>query len=69
VEATRPRLALVSVGARNRFGHPDASVLARYRRAGALVLRTDRDGAITLTADANAIRVRTQRSRLELRIP
>jgi competence protein ComEC len=69
VAATRPRLALVSVGARNRFGHPDPHALGRYRKAGALVLRTDQDGAVTVSVDPDAIRVRTERSglRLELR--
>ena len=30
----RPRIAVVPVGYRNRFGHPAAEVLARYARAG-----------------------------------
>ncbi len=49
VERTRPRVVLISCGERNRFGHPDPAVLDRYRRAGAMVLRTDQEGAIRVT--------------------
>jgi competence protein ComEC len=41
-------IAVVSVGARNRYGHPDAGVLERLEASGARVFRTDRDGAIVL---------------------
>jgi competence protein ComEC len=43
-----PRLVLVSAGARNRFGHPGASALARFAATRAQVFRTDRDGTIEL---------------------
>jgi len=46
--AASPRLAVVSAGARNPYGHPAPEVLARLRRHGARVLRTDRDGMIVL---------------------
>ncbi|HSM52046.1 MAG TPA: ComEC/Rec2 family competence protein [Thermoanaerobaculia bacterium] len=42
----RPRLAVVSCGARNRFGHPGPDAIARLRIAGALVWRTDRGGMV-----------------------
>lgn len=48
LQRARPGVAVVSVGARNRYGHPDAAVLERLEACGALVLRTDRDGAIVL---------------------
>jgi competence protein ComEC len=68
VAATRPRLALVSVGARNRFGHPDGDTLDRWWRQGALVLRTDRDGAVVLLSDGRLLEVTTERSGLALQI-
>ncbi|NWG88205.1 MAG: hypothetical protein HXY26_11995 [Hydrogenophilaceae bacterium] len=37
---------IVQAGYRNRFGHPDAGVVERYRQAGAQVARTDHSGAI-----------------------
>jgi competence protein ComEC len=46
VQATRPRWVIVQAGYRNRFGHPDADVVERYRRVGAEVMRTDHDGAV-----------------------
>lgn len=49
VERLRPRIVTISCGERNRFGHPDLAVLGRYRRMGALVLRTDLEGAIRIT--------------------
>jgi competence protein ComEC len=45
LRAARPRLALVSVG-RNRFGHPDPSVLDRLDRHGAVVRTTRDHGAL-----------------------
>ena len=53
--AVRPALAIISVGARNVYGHPDPTVLARLTAAGADVYRTDRDGAILLTTDGRAL--------------
>lgn len=48
IGAVGPRLALVSVGAGNRYGHPDDAVLARLAGTGAEVMRTDRDGALVI---------------------
>jgi competence protein ComEC len=46
--AARPRLAIVSVGTRNRYGHPDPGVVDRLARYGVRVLRTDRNGSIVV---------------------
>lgn len=48
VERTRPELAVVSAAHRSRFEHPAPVVVERYRGAGAELLNTARDGAITL---------------------
>ncbi|MDP4300536.1 ComEC/Rec2 family competence protein [Leptothrix discophora] len=45
LDAVRPRLALVQAGHLNRYGHPAADVMARYRVHGIGVIRTDRCGA------------------------
>ncbi len=55
--AVTPVVAVVSVGARNPYGHPDAGVLARLTAAGARVYRTDRDGAVILETDGRALTV------------
>ncbi|MGP3971269.1 ComEC/Rec2 family competence protein [Streptomyces sp. 6N223] len=44
-----PRLALISAGADNDYGHPAPGTLAALRAAGAVVLRTDRHGALAVT--------------------
>ena len=51
VAATHPSLAVISVGERNRWGFPNPGVTARWRGVGARVMRTDRDGGVTVTVD------------------
>jgi beta-lactamase superfamily II metal-dependent hydrolase len=57
LERARPRLAVISVGARNPFRHPSAEALTRLEAAGARVYRTDRDGAVILETDGRILRV------------
>jgi competence protein ComEC len=59
VAAVAPRLALVSAGAHNPFGHPHPETLARYAAAGVLVLRTDRDGTLRVATDGERVWART----------
>jgi competence protein ComEC len=63
LEAARPRLAVISVGARNPFRHPTADTLARLERAAAKLYRTDRDGAIVLETDGATLSVTRWASR------
>ncbi|MFF5634815.1 ComEC/Rec2 family competence protein [Streptomyces sp. NPDC012825] len=48
IRVVRPRLALVSTGRDNPYGHPSPRTLEALRDGGARVLRTDRDGAIAV---------------------
>ncbi len=43
-----PRLGLIGVGRRNRFGHPAAEVIERLASAGVRTFRTDHDGEVAL---------------------
>lgn len=63
LDRVRPRLAVISVGASNPWGHPHLEVLEALTRVGARTFRTDRHGMITLETDGNWIRwsVRTLR--------
>jgi len=54
------RLAVVSVGADNDYGHPAGSTLALLRRAGMRVERTDRDGDVAVTVSDGRLGVRTR---------
>ncbi|MGQ9492431.1 MAG: ComEC/Rec2 family competence protein [Anaerolineae bacterium] len=49
--ATCPDLAIISVGADNRFGHPAEATLSCLARAGIRVLRTDQAGTIEVSTD------------------
>ena len=57
LSAVRPRLALISVGVRNSYGHPSPSVLRALTRAGAAVLRTDAEGTLVVRTDGATIEV------------
>jgi len=61
VQAIHPRYAVFTVGYRNRFHHPNAEILERYRNEGAELLRSDEDGAIMVTMDAENISVASYR--------
>ncbi|MEW2133712.1 ComEC/Rec2 family competence protein [Streptomyces sp. NPDC005435] len=54
IRLASPRLALVSCGADNPYGHPAPSTVAALRAGGAVVLRTDRDGALAVTGGGGA---------------
>lgn len=44
----QPRIALVSAGRGNRYGHPDPEILARLERSGSRVWRTDQHGTVSV---------------------
>lgn len=64
--AVRPRLAVVSVGAHNTYGHPDATVLAALAASGASVLRTDLAGTVVVRTDGRALEVEARDMRWTL---
>lgn len=54
----RPRIALISVGLGNPYGHPAATTIAALAARGVRVYRTDLDGAISVDA---SLRIRTKK--------
>lgn len=56
LRAVRPRFALVSVGRDNPYGHPAPRTVDALAGEGAVVLRTDRNGAIAVTGAGSALR-------------
>lgn len=61
VAAVAPRLAVVSAGHGNRFGHPRQDVVQRWRAQGAEVLATADSGAIRVWLGAQGLQLREQR--------
>ena len=55
VEAVKPSYAVISCGAHNRYGHPDESVLETLEKYGLEVLRTDKNGTISMVSDGHAL--------------
>jgi competence protein ComEC len=53
--AVRPRFAVISVGARNVYGHPRREVLDRLANAHVLTHRTDMEGAVTFYLDGKTV--------------
>lgn len=58
LDRVRPRLAVISVGDGNPFGHPTASVLGVLAGNGVRTLRTDRDGTVVLEVGSGSVEVR-----------
>ncbi len=58
-EALRPRVALITVGADNDYGHPRRETLDLLAALGTRAYRTDRDGRTLLGIEDDALRVWT----------
>jgi competence protein ComEC len=57
-----PRRAVISVGARNTYGHPAPQVLQRLEADGIAVNRTDRDGAVRTVVGPKGLQTSTRLS-------
>ena len=54
LDAVKPRIAILSCGVRNRFGHPHASTLSALATRSIWTLRTDRVGAVVWQTDGQS---------------
>jgi len=63
LHVAKPEVAVISAGRNNRYGHPSVDVLERLQQAGAAIYRTDVNGAVTLTIQADKWAWNTQRIR------
>ncbi len=59
IKTTAPEYAIISVGDRNTFGHPDKKVLMRLKDADAAVYRTDLCGTVIAECDGRNIKIHT----------
>jgi competence protein ComEC len=57
-----PRIAVISVGGNNTYGHPAPEVLARLAAVNATVYRTDMQGTIIVTTNGQTVDVRAERN-------
>jgi len=63
LETVRPRVAVVSAGAGNPYGHPAPSTIERLKELARQTYRTDTDGTVEIAFDGVAMRVKTGRPR------
>jgi competence protein ComEC len=66
MKALSAQIALISVGAKNPYGHPAKESIDSLTRLGTQVFRTDTDGAIAVRASAHHLRVRKSKGRIKL---
>ena len=66
MSALSAQIAVISVGAKNSYGHPAPETIAALTRLGTQVVRTDLDGAIAITAKAHHLRVRKSKGTIRL---
>jgi competence protein ComEC len=57
LDLARPKLAVISVGAENSYGHPTPATLGALAAAGVQTLRTDTDGEVTIEVGPEGIAV------------
>jgi competence protein ComEC len=63
LDALHPRVAVISVGADNDYGHPAPETLARLEQSGAQVFRTDLDGSVEITTDGTDLLAHADKNR------
>lgn len=55
LSTVHPNYAVISVGARNVYGHPRLEVLERLQHAGVITYRTDEDGAVSFYLNGQTV--------------
>lgn len=59
--ALKPKIALISAGVGNSYGHPTPEAMERLTAVGATIYRTDEDGSITAESSGHGWTVSTER--------
>ena len=57
----QPKIAIISVGANNRYGHPHQSILDKLKSQAVQIYRTDQNGEIDLTTDGLTYDIKTEK--------
>ncbi len=61
LERVMPKWSVISVGAKNSYGHPSGDTLSRLDVVGTKILRTDKMSTIGLITDGNEIQIFTSK--------
>ncbi|MFH1038163.1 MAG: ComEC/Rec2 family competence protein [PVC group bacterium] len=61
LKRVRPEIAVFSCGAENTYGHPHEETIARLKKIGATMYRTDEQGTITIITDGKEYHVETEK--------
>jgi competence protein ComEC len=66
LSAVHPELAVISVGAGNKYGHPSSDVVHALARVGAEVVRTDLAGTVIVRTDGARLEIEAKGVKWEL---
>lgn len=61
LKAVNPKYAIISVGKKNRYGHPKKSVIEQINKLKIDIYRTDKNGTIVVTSDGKNITFETSK--------
>jgi competence protein ComEC len=67
--AVKPKVAVISCGAGNDYGHPTPEALSRLAAVGARVLRTDQDGEVRAVSDGATVTLQTAKGGAPFSVP
>jgi len=65
LENVKPKIAVISVGVKNTYGHPTPEVLQRLQNFGVKTLRTDQNGDIIIISNGENIFIKTPKSKTQ----
>ncbi len=57
LDFVNPKIAVISVGAKNRYGHPTQEIINLLKDNGIKMYRTDLDGDVVLETDGTSFRI------------
>lgn len=57
-----PKVAIISVGTENKYGHPAPETLERLKNAGLQIYRTDQQGTIVITTNGKEYTISTEKA-------
>lgn len=61
IDEVSPKVAVISVGENNKYGHPSNDVIEKLIKKDIMVYRTDTDGAVGIIKDGDDIRICTMK--------